>query len=115
MWPSKWISIDDDSPRLLAQCRGLRGQAWSYSTSHSQMLVRFYRDGSLAGIYLYCKSCDMVQFQDSWLDANVRVEISKGQRGSVYTITDGDRLRIVCGAAFLAESPELVSLQEPSI
>jgi hypothetical protein len=79
------------------------------------MLVRFYQDGSLAGIYLYCKSCDFVQFESSWLDANVRVEISKGKYGPVYTITDGDRLRIVCGAAFLAESPDLVRLQEPSM
>ena len=79
------------------------------------MLVRFYRDGSLAGIYLYCKSCDLVQFHSSWLDANVRVEISQGRYGAVYTITDGDRLRIVCGAAFLAESPDLVRLEEPSI
>ncbi len=76
------------------------------------MLVRFYRDGSLAGIYLYCKSCDSVQFQSSWWDANVRVHISQGQYGSVLTNTDGDRLRIVCGAAFLAESPVLISLQE---
>jgi hypothetical protein len=112
MWPSKWLRIENESPGLLAQCRGLRGQAWAYSTSHSEMLVRFYRDGSLAGIYLFCKSCDLVQFQSSWLDADVRVEISQGQYGPVYTITDGDRLRIVCGAAFLAESPELISLQD---
>jgi len=115
MWPSKWLRIESELPQLLAECRGLRGQAWAYSTSHGQMLVRFYRDGSLAGVYLYCMSCDFVQFQSSWLDADVRVEISKGRYGQVYTITDGDRLRIVCGAAFLAESPDLVRLQEPSI
>ena len=79
------------------------------------MLVRFYRDGSLAGIYLYCKSCDIVQFQSSWLDANVKIQISDGRYGKIYNITDGDRLRIVCGAAFLAESPGLVRLQEPGI
>jgi hypothetical protein len=115
MWPSKWLPIKSKCPELLARCRGLRGQAWSYSTSHSQMLVRFYREGSLAGIYLYCKSCDSVQFLSSWLDANVRVEISQGRHGPVYTITDGDRMRIMCGAAFVAESSDLVRLQEPGI
>jgi hypothetical protein len=113
MWPSKWLRIENESPDLLAQCRGLRGQAWSYSTSHSQLLVRFYRDGSLAGIYLYCKGCDLVHFVSSWLDADVRVEISQGQFGPVYTITDGERLRVICGAAFLAESSDLVRLEEP--
>ena len=115
MWPSKWIRIETESPELLAQCRGLRGEPWSYSTSHSQMLVRFYHDGSLAGIYLWCKSCDLVHFESSWLDADVRVEISQGRYGLVYTITDGERLRIVCGAAFLAESPELIRLEQPCI
>lgn len=100
---------------LLAQCRGLRGQAWSYSTSHSQMLVRFYRSGSMAGIYLYCMSCDVVQFQSYWEDADVSVRISQGRFGPLYTITDGDRLRIECGAAFMAESSELIRLEEPSI
>src|SRR5689334_4321527 len=104
MWPSNWLPIKNESPEFLAQCRGLRGQAWAYSTSHGQMLVRFYRDRSLAGTYLYCKGCDLVQFQSSWLHADVRIEVSTGRYGPLYTITDGDRLRIVCGAAFWAES-----------
>jgi hypothetical protein len=79
------------------------------------MLVRFYREGSLAGIYLYCKSCDLVHFESFWLDADVRVEISQGRYGPVYNITDGERLRIMCGAAFLAESPDLVRLDDQSI
>jgi hypothetical protein len=115
MWPSEWLRIESESPQLLAACRGLRGQAWLYSTSHSQMLVRFYREGSLAGIYVYCKGCELVQFQSSWLDADVRVEISKGRYGQVYTITDGDRLRIECGAAFLADCPQLVRFEGPGI
>jgi hypothetical protein len=115
MWPTNWLRIESEFPELLTQCRGLRGEPWSYSTSHSQMLVRFYRDGSLAGIYLYCKNCESVQFRTSWLDANVRVEILEGPHGPVYTITDGDRLHIVCGAAFLAQSPDLIRLPELSI
>jgi len=115
MWPSKWLPVEGDACELLAQCRGLMGQAWAYSTSHSQMLVRFYTPGSLAGIYLYCTGCDLVHFQSSWLDANTRVEISQGRYGPVYTITDGERLRIVCARACLAESRDLLRLQEPSI
>ena len=79
------------------------------------MLVRFYREGSLAGVYLYCKACNSVQFQSFWLNSDVAVRISEGQHGSVYTITDGDRLRIVCGAAFLAQSPDLIRLPEPKV
>ena len=108
MWPSNWIKIESETPELLARWRGVHGQAWEYSTSHGQLLVRFYRVGSLAGAYLLCKNCSEVHFQSSWLDAHVRVGISQGKFGPVYTITDGDRLRVVCTAAFLAETPDLI-------
>lgn len=106
MWPSNWVRIEDESPQLLDRCRGLRGQAWEYSTSHSEMLVRFYTSGASAGIFLFCKNCESVQFKSDWLEANVRVAVSRGEYGLVYTIKDGDRLQIVCGAAFLAETSD---------
>ena len=114
MWPSKWLRIENDSPELLTQCRGLRAEVWEYQVGHGQLLVRFFREGSLAGIYLYCKICHRVQFDSYWLSADVRIEISQGQHGPIYTIIDGDRLRIVCGAAFLAESPELIRIPRPN-
>ena len=104
MWPSQWIKIESESPELLTRWRGVMGQAWEYSTSHGQLLVRFYRPGETAGLFLYCKNCSLVHFQSSWLNANVRIGLSKKKDGQVYTITDGDHLHIVCGYAALAEA-----------
>jgi hypothetical protein len=109
MWPSKWMRIENE-PELLAQCRGLRGQVWEYQIGHSQLLVRFHRESSLAGIYLYCKSCDVVHFDAYWLDSDVRFVQSPGKYGPIFTVTDGDHLRVVCSVAFIAESPEFISI-----
>ena len=111
MWPSNWLRIQDEPVDLVAQCRGLRGQAWAYSVSHSQLLIRFYQEGDRAGIYLYCKMCDLVHFQADWENADLSVHISEGQNGRVYAITDGDRLRIVCGAAFVAHSSNFIRFE----
>jgi hypothetical protein len=78
------------------------------------MLVRFYTAGSLAGIYLYCKGCDLIQFHGGWENADPSVTISQGRDGPICTVSDGDRLRIVSSAAFLAETSELISLPEGS-
>ena len=115
MWPSKWLKIHDEGAELFTRCRGLRAEPWSFSTSHGQMLVRFYRPKSESGIYLYCKICEYVQFISLWDDADPKVETSQGQYGKIYTITDGDRLRIVCGAALIAEWPHFVRIPLPSI
>ena len=79
------------------------------------MLVRFYRPSTIAGIYLYCKVCDYLQFISHWDDATPTLETAPGRYGKIYTITDGDRMRIVCGAAFMAECPEFVRIPPPSI
>lgn len=99
----QWQRIEIESPELLMKCVGLKGHAWAYMTGHSQLLVRFYESGSWNGIYLFCKGCEDVHFQSSWPNANVTVEILAGQYGREYMITDGDRLRIHCSAAFLTE------------
>ena len=115
MWPSKWLTIQDDGAELFTRCRGLQAQPWSYSVSHGQLLIRFYAPSEIAGIYLYCKVCDNVQFVKYWKNANPKVETSQGRHGKIYTITDGDRLRIVCGVAFIAECAEFVRFPLPSL
>lgn len=117
MWPSDsdWLEIGSESSELLAQCRGLQAQAWSYSASHSQLLVRFYQPSKIAGIYLYCKACDFVQFERSWEDVSLTIKASQEPHGKIYTITDGDRLRIVCGAAWMAVCSEFVHIPSPKV
>ena len=113
MWPVIWSKIENESPELLAKCRGLRAQVCEYQISHGQLLIRFYRDGTYGGIYLYCKSCDRVEFNAFWQDADISVEISEGEFGPIYTITDGERLRIECHAAFLGEYPDSLTIPRP--
>lgn len=115
MWPTNWSPIEKEASGMLLSCHGLIGQAWSYSTSHSQLLVRFYREGSDSGIYLYCKDCDSIQFEGSWRQAMPTVELSPSQFPGRVTIKDGERLSVICGAAFLAESSVFVRLPEPRI
>ena len=115
MWPSNWLSIEKEGAELFARCRGLQAQPWSYSVSHGQLLIRFYTPSKIAGIYLYCKICEIVQFVKYWEDASPKIDISQGRHGKIYTVTDGNRLRIVCGAAFIAECPEFVRIPPPSL
>jgi len=109
MWLSKWIRIESE-PELLADCRGLRGQVCEYQIGHSQLLVRYYRESSMAGIYLYCKGCDVVHFDAYWLDADIEFQQSPGKHGPIFTVTDGEHLRVVCSVAFIAASPNLISI-----
>lgn len=108
MWPKNWSKIKDQTPDLLAQCRGFRGQVCEYIIGHSQLLARFYARRPLADTLLYCAGCDFVSFHAGWQDVDVRVAISHDKHGPVFEITDGERLRIVCRSAELAESRDLV-------
>jgi len=108
MWPSNWKTINSETPDLLLQCRGYRGQVCEYLVGHSQLLARFYAARPLADTLLYCAGCDEVRFHASWKDADVRVAISCDQKGQIFTITDGDRLFIVCRVAQLAESRDII-------
>ena len=104
MWPATWRAIGHETPYLLEQCRGFRGQVCEYQIGHSQLLARFYANRPLADTLLYCTGCDLVSFQTSWDQVDVRVAITHDQHGPIFEITDGGRLRIVCRRAVLAES-----------
>ena len=113
MWPTNWKKIETETPDLLVQCRGYRGQVCEYLIGHGQLLVRFNAPRPLADTLLYCTGCDVVRFHAYWENADVRVAISRDnmlphQRGPIYTITDGDRLHIECRTAALSESRDNV-------
>ena len=56
--------------------------------------------------FCFVKAANQFSLKVDWLEANVIVAVSRGEYGLVYTIKDGDRLQIVCGAAFLAETSD---------
>jgi hypothetical protein len=107
MWPS-WTKIENETPYLLEQCRGYQGQVCEYLIGHSQLLARFSAKRPLTDTLLYCTGCDLVHFQAYWQEADVRVAISHHRHGQIFTIEDGERLRVVCRTAALAESRDLV-------
>jgi hypothetical protein len=107
-WPSNWNKVTSETPDLLLQCRGFSGQVCEYLIGHSQLLARFYAKRPLADTLLYCTGCDVVSFQAGWDNADVRIAISQDKYGPVFEITDGDRFRVVCRTARLAESRDLV-------
>lgn len=115
MWPSVWFPVESEFLPLMDRCQGLIGQPWAYSTSHGQFLVRFYREGSESGIYLYCKDCDALRFDSSWREARPTLHFVQGPTGHRIEIQDGERLKVSCGSAFLAESADYLHLPEPKM
>jgi len=109
---TQWSPIENESPDFLAQCRGLLGQVWEYKIGHSRLLIRFFQKGSMAGFYLYCKACDIVHFDAYWQDTNLKIAISEDKYGKLFTITDGERLRIVCRAVFTGKASQLISIPD---
>src|SRR3989338_1802803 len=103
MWPKSWIEGSADVRRELERWRGATAQAWAYSVSHSQFLVRLYREEASRSdvrppsLFLYLKGCDRVSFSDTWRSASVRVEERKGEFGPRFFISDAERLSVDCG------------------
>ena len=122
-WPEHWISGLADVQKELHRWESADSvaQAWAYSVSHSQMLVRIYRQQgtgspSPTSLYLYLKDCHRVSFHDLWRDIRVRVEEQRGKYGPEFIVTDGDRLFVHCGVRpFAAESPVFLRFETPSI
>ena len=122
MWPEHWIK-GLDVQKELHRWKGTDSvaQGWAYSVSHSQLLVRIYRQQgsgspSRTSLYLYLKDCYRVSFHDIWRDVCVRIEEKPGKFGSEFIVTDGDRLFVHCGVCpFAAESSEFLSVVRPAI
>jgi hypothetical protein len=108
MWPTNWKKIGSETPDLLSQCRGYQGQVCEFLIGHGQLLARFYAGHPLADTLLYCTGCDVVRFHAYWKDVDVRAAISHDKQGTMFTITDGERLYVVCRTAELAESRDTI-------
>ena len=106
MWTKDWTRIEVNPQELIDACRGRRAQAWGYVVSHAMFLVRFHEVHQDYDVYIWCKGCEEVSFHSGWPDAELSLDIRRtGQDGEVE-ITDGDRLRILCGWAFWTKSAQ---------
>jgi hypothetical protein len=117
MWPQNWIEGKDEVLRELRRWEGATAQSWAYSVSHSQFLVRLYREEELKqasprSLYLYLKSCDRVSFTNLWHSAKIQIKETNGKTGPKFVVSDGDRLFVQCGATFAAESGEFLNFAE---
>jgi hypothetical protein len=123
MWPEHWISGLADVQKELRRWEGqdAMAQGWAYSVSHSQLLVRIYRqhgsDGpSPTSLWLYLQDCYRVSFNDVWRDVHIQVEERPGKFGPEFILTDRDRLFVHCGARPLAaESSGFLRFEKPAI
>src|SRR4051812_1447587 len=116
MWPRSWIRGRDEVLRELKRWDGATAQAWAYSVSHSQLLVRLYREersreaSRPPSLFLYLKGCERVSFSGLWRTAKITIEKKEGLYGAEFIVADGDRLSVVCIAVFAAESVEYLNL-----
>ncbi len=123
MWPKHWISGLVDVQRELRKWEGADSvaQGWVYSVSHSQLLIRIYRQQgagspSPTSLYLYLKDCYRVSFHDLWRDVHIKIEERPGKFDPEFFISDGDRLLVHCGVRpFAAESSEFLRFEKPTI
>jgi hypothetical protein len=99
MWPDNWIADASKVDAMLKAWRGGMAQAWAYSVSHSQLLIRVHREKNpveVRSLFIYIKGCMQISFQSSWRDvAFVIKEIGAGS-GSEYEVSDADRCIIRC-------------------
>lgn len=113
MWPSNWTKTADQLEKLLEHWDGAKAQVWEYSANHSQLLIRFFREGthSMRSLYLLCKDCRLVHFHAYWLNMHLRVELKSGTE---HIICDGDRLKVECGTVSAVEADQVLHLSDQS-
>ena len=103
--------------RELHRYQGAAAQPWEYSVSHSQFLLRIYREDDLKGLtlvsfYLWMKDCDRVSFFGLWRGANIQIEERRGEYGPRFLVSDCEHVVVDCGAVFAAESGERIRLDD---
>jgi len=104
-----WTRTADQLAKLLEHWQGAKAEVWEYSAAHRQLLIRFYREGTnpTHSLYLLCKDCRTVHFHAYWLDTQIRVNLKSETE---HSLSDGDRLRVECGALSAIEAHEVVHL-----
>lgn len=105
MWPKSWISGRADVLLALEEWQHATAQVWEYSVSHSQLLVRIYREEDLAtgNLFLYFKGCEQVSFGSIWRDVRFDIQESRGPIEHEFVVSDGDRFRVLARAIFAAK------------
>ena len=121
MWPKHWISGVEDVQKELHRWKGAVGQGWAYSVSHSQLLVRIYREQqggspSPTSLWLYLMDCHRVSFHDLWREVDIQIEQHPGKFGPEFIVRDADRLFVHCGVLpHATESSEFLSFEQPAL
>jgi hypothetical protein len=102
MWPAIWEAEGERIRELLEKWQGATAEAWGYTVSHGQFLLRLHRH-SPKSLFVWCKDCRSVQFASSWQDSDVRLERNPG---GVLLATDGENLNVSCASVHAVESED---------
>jgi hypothetical protein len=115
MWPTDWTNDDEALVALLEKWRGGEVEAWEYSVSHGQLLIRiFHKDsGSIRSAYVLCTSCDEVYFQARWSNAHIAFSRDASRLGPKLLLHDSDRFWVSCDSASAVEADEFIRLDLP--
>jgi hypothetical protein len=106
----------DEIALLISEWQGCRAQAWEYTVSHGQFLIRLRRedDPNDLSLFLWCKNCHRVNFTSHWINSNLEVSTSQGEYGTVWLLKDTDNLSVSSGAlfAFVSDDWSSVNLRD---
>jgi hypothetical protein len=101
---------------LICEWKGSRAQAWEYTVSHGQFLVRLHRDDDPddLSLFLWCKGCYRVNFTSHWVNSNLEISKSQGEYGTVWLLKDADNLSVSSSAlfAFVSDDWHSVNLRD---
>ena len=100
MWPANWESEEERVQVLLEEWRGSMAEAWAYTVSHGQFLLRLHRQ-SEESLFVWFKNCRNVQFAPSWQASSVKLE--RNADGALLA-TDGGNLNVSCASIQVAEN-----------
>jgi hypothetical protein len=100
MWPAIWVSSEPEIHELLVRWHGSMAQAWAYSVSHGQFLLRLHR-GAPRSLFVYCKACHQVRFESHWQDSAITLSAGPAHQ---FTLADREYLNVSCLAVFVAET-----------
>lgn len=98
MWPGNWESDEEEIEALLKRWQGSMAEAWAYTVSHGQFLLRLHRQ-SEESLFVWFKGCRSVQFAPSWQESNVKLESNPG---GILLATDGGNLNVSCTSIHVA-------------
>ncbi len=121
-WPREWVQGVQEVQAVLRTWRGASAEGWAYSISHSQLLIRLFRQVEASSVakppvlYLYLQACRRVSFDSLWRDADIQIEVCSGKRHTEYILRDGEHLYVHCGVLpSAAESDQLLRFERPCI